>query len=63
MGAELYRNPPLDFAMRAEIKKKGCSCCARSVEVLKGAFSCPLNKKFPACKRDKEGFNYDEGDA
>ncbi|MDH5612248.1 MAG: hypothetical protein OEY66_07320 [Gammaproteobacteria bacterium] len=60
---DLYRNPPLEYAMRAEIRVKGCSCCSRSVEVLKGAFSCPVDKKFPACQRDVKGFQYDEGDA
>ena len=59
---ELYRNPPREYAMRAEIRVKGCGCCARSVEVLKGAFSCPVNKKFPECKRDEKGFQYDEGE-
>ena len=62
MGIDTYRNPPLEFAIRAEIREKGCSCCVRSVEVLKGAFSCPVNKKFPSCMSDEKGFQCDEGD-
>ena len=60
---DTYRNKPLEFAIRAEICEKGCGCCTKSVEVLRGAFLCPAGKKFPACKREENGFEYDEGEA
>jgi len=60
--ADLYANPTLDAAVNMEIReKKGCGVCVRSNTVMPGVYVCQVNKQFPRCRREKKGFEYDEG--
>lgn len=58
---EPYANPTLNAAIRMEMREKKCGCCTRSVEVIRGAFICKVNKQFPRCKGEVKGFDYDDG--
>ena len=56
-----HRDPTFDHAVREEMRIKKCGCCVRSRAVMPGVYVCEVNKQFPRCKREKKGFEYDEG--
>lgn len=60
---DAYQNPTLEAAIRMEVVEKKCGCCVRGTEVIRGAYVCKGNKKWPFCKREKNGFEYDEGES
>ncbi len=63
MSASVYRDPTFDAVVRNEIReKKGCGVCTRSLELMPGQFVCNNNKRYPACKRENKGFEYDLGE-
>ena len=62
MSSAAYRDPTFDSAVNAEIiEKRGCGVCVRRIEVM-GNCMCSENKRYPLCKREKKGFEYDEGE-
>lgn len=62
MSAGVYRDPTFDAVVRMEVReKKGCGVCIRRIALM-GSCLCSENKTFPRCRREKNGFEYDEGD-
>ncbi len=60
MAEAVYRDPTFDAVVRAEIsEKKGCGVCVRRIEIM-GNCLCDSNKRWPQCRREKKGFEYDE---
>lgn len=58
----MYADPTFNAAVAMEVhEKKGCGVCVRRIEVMRGEFMCGNNKRYPACKREHKGFQYDEG--
>jgi len=55
MSVQVHRDPTFDAACRLEIHEKNCSVCQRRV-VLADQSYCGVDKKFPACKRQRGGF-------
>lgn len=62
MAGATHRDPTFEHAVRAEIREHGCRCCTRYVTVMKGVRACNVGKRFPACRYQIKGFDYDAGD-
>ena len=60
---DVYNDPTFRAAVAMEVReKRGCGVCVRRIEVMRGEFVCGNNKRFPACRRERNGFEYDLGD-
>ena len=63
MADSVHRDPTFDACVAMEVReKKGCGVCVRRIEVMRGEFICANNKRFPACKREHKGYEYDLGE-
>ena len=61
MPDAVHRDPTFNAAVAMEVReKKGCGVCTRRIELM-GSCLCSVNKTFPRCRREKKGFEYDEG--
>ncbi len=61
--AATHADPTFNAVVAMEVReKRGCGVCVRRIEVMRGDFICGNNKRFPACKLEDKGFEYDEGD-
>jgi len=55
MAHQAYKDPTFETVAGIELKAKGCIACERYTFII-DRHRCPVNKRFPACKRERGGF-------
>ena len=61
MSNVLHADPTFNAAVAMEVReKKGCGVCTRRIDLM-SSYLCCVNKTYPRCRRERKGFDYDEG--